>query len=499
VSRAAAPALSRVVRFLTIAFAIAACGAVGATGCRKAPSSISARLPAGDAVWLSDGTDDGGGETEAAISRAGFGSVFVPAARLVREGDRWSSVPVPPPAAPFSKLPVTLVISSGDEAAASLATGPQGDAALGDAAWLAAKAALRDGAKYGRLRGVHLDFPFAAANAEAYATVLRGLHSKLPPEILLTQSLRISPPAEQREAMHKAGEASDGWVAFLFGEGGVTDAAAVDGLERPWLAAYSPAAAGHAANLQGEDRIVPESVLATLTDDPRVEFSHDLTLKEESASAFLLTPHAPVSAGGFSFRAGDRVRFRQPSLSDMVYRFGADLAGKRFVRGRVVLLSGRTEKQRIFTAAALSDILLGRPLNTDLRVSIEAAKGSVTLGAENPTPHASLVSRTSNWVEVELPDGGIADVKAGGFDRFEVFGPDGGAVTLGRATRLRFFETLVSPWEKIEPARIVIRKPPRKDCCVHRIHVLSSAGAEVSREGDAAPASPAPPASPSPR
>ena len=466
-----------------LAVAIALSGAVS---CKKAPSAISARLPAGDAVWLSDGSDDGGGETEAAISRAGFASVFLPVARLVQEGARWNALPLAPPSTPFAKLPVTLVISSGDDSAGALAASPQTAAALGDAAWLAAKAALRDAAKYGRLRGIHLDFPFAAANAGAYGSVLRSLRSKLPPEILLTQSLRIAASTEQKDSMRKAGEATDGWVAFLFGEGGVTDAAATDALERPWLGAYAPAATGHAASREGEgeDRIVPESVLAILTDDPHVEFSHDLTLKEESASAFLLTPHAPVSAGGFSFKSGDRIRFRQPSLSDMVYRFGADLAGKRFVRGRVVLLSGRSEKQRIFTAAALTDILLGRPLNTDLRVSVETAKGSVSVGAENPTPHASLVSRTSNWVEIDLPEGGISDVKAGGFDRFEVFGPEGSAVTLGRATRLRFFETLVSPWEKIEPARIVVRKAPAKGCCVHRIHVLSSAGAEVNREGD---------------
>jgi hypothetical protein len=455
---------------------------LGAATCKKKPSAASGRLPASDAVWLADGTDDGGGDTEAAILRGGFGSVFVPVTRLSQEGGRWSAVAVAPPAAPFSRLPVTLVISAGDEAAAALAA-PQGATALGDAVWLAAKAALRDAARFGRVRGIHLDVPFAAANAETFGSLLRGLRSKLPPEILLTQTLRASFTTEQQEAMRKAGSASDGWVAFLFGEGGGADAAAADGLERPWLAAYSPAAAGRAGSGDNE-RVVPESVLALLTDDPRVELSHDLTLKEESASAFLLTPHAPVSAGGFSFRPGDSVRFRQPSLSDMVYRFGADLAGKRFVRGRVVLLSGRSEPQRIFTAAALSDILLGRPLNTDLRVSIETAKGVVTLAAENPTPHASLVSRTSNWIEIELPDGGISDVKAGGFDRFEVFGPEGGAVTLGRATRLRFFETLVSPWEKIEAARILVRKRPRKDCCVYRIHVLSSAGAEVTREGE---------------
>jgi len=464
---------------------LAAVSFAGPGACRRAPSATSARLPSADAVWFADGSDDGAGDVETGIARAGFGSVFLPVTRLVRAGDRWNPVTVPPPSAPFAKLPVTLVISAGDEAAAAFAApGGQAAAALGDAAWLAAKSALRDGPRFGHLRGIHLDIPFAAANAEAYGGLLASLRAKLPREMLLTQTLRVSPTAQQKDPFRKAGEASDGWVAFLFGEGGVIEPAAADALERPWLAAYSPAAAGRAGTGDGDERIVPEAVLARLTDDPHVEFSHDLTLKEESASAFLLTPHAAVTAGGLSFRPGERVRFRQPSLSDMVYRFGADLAGKRFVRGRVVVLSGRSEPQRIFTAAALSDILLGRPLNTDLRVSVEPSKGSVSVAAENPTPHASLVSRTSNWIEIELPEGGISDVKAGGFDRFEVFGPEGGAVTLGRATRVRFFETLVSPWEKIEAARIVLRKPPKKDCCVYRIHVLSSAGAEITREGE---------------
>ena len=76
-------------------------------------------------------------------------------------------------------------------------------------------------------------------------------------------------------------------------------------------------------------------------------------------------------------------------------------------------------------------------------------------------------------------------MKAGGFDRFEVFGPNGEPVTLGLATRIRFFETLVSPWEKVQASQLTLRRAPGKDCCAHRIHVLSSAGAEISREGDA--------------
>jgi hypothetical protein len=256
-----------------------------------------------------------------------------------------------------------------------------------------------------------------------------------------------------------------------------------DQLERPWLAAFTPVARGRA--ISGDSSVrYPESLLAHLTNDPRVEFAHDLSLKEESASAFLLTPHQPITVGPYSLRSGEALQFRQPSLSDMVYRFGADLAGRRFVRGRAVVVSGKTEADRIFTVAALNDILLGHSLNTDLQVTIQPGRASLSLAAENPTPHASLVSRTSNWAEVDLPPGGVVDVKAGGFDRFEVFGVNGEAVTLGLATRIRFFETLVGPWEKIQPAQITLRRAPGRGCCAHRIHVLSSAGAEVSREGD---------------
>ncbi len=470
--------LSRYVLFIA-----AAAGSLWVAGCHSSQSGTKTRLSAGDAVWFEDGTANGGGAEEATLSHGGFGSVFIPHTALSPEGDRWIPREIAPPAHPFSKVAVTLVISAGEEARSVFAD-PRKAAALTDAAGLGMKAALRDGARFGPLRGIHVDVPFSAANAEAYGAFLLGLRSKLPKNYLLTWSLHFIPSETERDALRKLADGADGIVAFVFGDEAAADPAATDGLERPWLAAYRPAARGRWIAGGSPDRRLPESVLAQLTNDPRVEFAHDLSLKEESASAFLLTPHEPLSAGGFSFRPNDRVQFRQPSLSDMVYRFGADLAGRRFVKGRVVSVSGRTEADRIFTVAALNDILLGHPLNTDLRIAIDPGRSAITLSAENPTPHASMVSRTSNWVEVDVPQGGISDVRAGGFDRFEVFGPDGGAVTLGRATRLRFFETLVGPWEKIEPARIVVRRPPAKGCCTHRIHVLSSAGAEVSREGD---------------
>ena len=480
-------------RALRLIFFGALAAAAASGGCGRKKTAVSTRLPTGDVVWFEDGAADGAGETEAALARGGFVSVFLPATTIVREGDRWSTVPAEPPAHPFDRVPVTLVITAGEAAKTALGE-PAGALAAADAAGLAAKSALRDASRFGKVRGVHLDIPFAAANAEAYGALLRNVRGKVPPEMLLTATLRFAPSGPEQEALEKALAPLDGQVAVVFGEGAVADPAATDRLARPWLAAYAPGARGRWTSAKGEERQVGEGVLASLTDDPRVEFSHDLSLRDESASGFLLTPHESFSMGPLAFHANDRVRFRQPSLSDMVYRFGADLAGKRFVKGRAVILPGRAETSRIFTLAALDDILLGRPLNTDLRVTIEPSRGVVAVGAENPTAHASLVSRTSNWVEVEVPWGGISDVRAGGFDRFEVFGVDGGAVTLGRATRIRFFETLVSPGEKIEPAKILVRRPPPKDCCAHRVHVLSSAGAEVTREGDGPPTTP--PASP---
>ncbi len=449
--------------------------------CGRRASPSTARLTAGDAVWLPDGTSESVDAIEPGMARAGFASVFVPAATLTCARGRWTATPAERPAGPYRKLPVSLVFSTGDDTASALAA-PGAAQALGDALWIAAKSTLRDAALYGRVRGVHLDVPFAAPESAAWAKAVEAFRARLPRAMLLTWTLPFSPAEPQRVALQKIIASTDGAVAVVFGEGPTADPSAVDQLGTPWLAGYAPSARGRSTPAGGTERLLAESVLARLTDDPAVEFSHNLSLKEESSSSFLLTPHQPVSVGNVRFSPGERVVFRQPSVSDLVYRLGADLAGRRFVRGRVVLLAGRAEADRIFTLAALNDVLLGRPLGPDLRVGLERSGGSVIVSAENPTPNASVISRTSNWVEVDFPSGGISDVRAGGFDRFEVFGPDGRAVTLGRATRVRFFETLVGPGEKIAPARVVLRRGA-KECCAHRIHIIAAAGPEVTREG----------------
>ena len=82
-------------------------------------------------------------------------------------------------------------------------------------------------------------------------------------------------------------------------------------------------------------------------------------------------------------------------------------------------------------------------------------------------------------VEVMIPSGGIRDVQPGGFDRFELYGRGHRPLTMGLATTVRFYEILINPHEKIEPARIVVRTEPPKECCETRFHFLGASGQET--------------------
>lgn len=130
----------------------------------------------------------------------------------------------------------------------------------------------------------------------------------------------------------------------------------------------------------------------------------------------------------------------------------------------------------------MNEILLGHSLSPDLRVSIERGAGSVAVSAQNLSPLPSILSRTMNWIEVDLDRPGVRDIRPGGFDRYEVFTAGGRRMSLGRAQRVRFYETLVGPFEKIAPAVIVTLRPPPDVCCRFRLHLLAAAGPEVAAD-----------------
>jgi hypothetical protein len=358
-------------------------------------------------------------------------------------------------------------------------------------------AALARERAFGRLRGVHLDLPFSASSAAAYAAALREARSRLsnlltrggsadePARHLpLTISLRIPAPTDEKEekAIRALVSRTDGIVAFVFGKETDADPAFVDRLGKTWWAGYESSSGGAVRRASGEPGPrVPEAALDPLTDDPRTELVHELPWNEGRGSQFTLRAARQITVPGASLSAGDSVVFNEPSLPDLLAGFRQGAAGRRFARGRVIVVGGGSDADRLFPLAAIADVIAGH--RAAPRASVwTAAEGArlLRVGMENSTPHASLVSRVENWIDVELSPARVGDVELGGFDRWEAHDENGRPVTPGRATRVRLFETFVAPFEKIEPARLRVRGNLPAACCRIRTHLSAAAGGEVA-------------------
>ncbi len=462
--------------------------AVAASSCFRGRTLSKARAaaPAGNGIWFANGLAglEPENEAEAALSRGGFSWVLLPAARIERRDGRWFIVKLKPPPRPFARLPVWLVIEGGPDAALALSSNKAAvRRSLEDALAVAGRTVIGDGTLFGSVKGVHLDLPFTVETTPAYGELIQKVRRRLPPELFLSVSLRIDPPAGEKKKLWPLAPAADGLIAMIFGEHDRASPASADLLGKPWWAGYEPSSEGRWISGRGEDRgAIPESFLTRLADDPRVDFHHDVEIGGVGGLGYIFHCLRPFAVESRHFAAGDEIVFRQPSIADMVRQLETDVAGRRFARGRVVRLAGASESERLFTLAALNDILSGHPLLPSLRVSVEPGKNSVSVSAENLSPLPTLLSRTSNWIEVDLTRPGVRDVHPGGFDRYEVYAASGRRVSLGRATRVRFYETLIGPSKKIEPALILMRRGAPPGCCRVRFHLLDASGDEVASD-----------------
>jgi len=454
---------------------------LAAAACSHQKSQSARALPTGDAVWFEDGIGPDEGGIEETLEKAGLGAVFLPAIRLSRESGHWVAQQLPLPPRPMARTKVFLVFI-GDDTASQALSQPGSAAPLGEALRAGVQSALRDTRPYGAVAGIHLDLPFSGSQAGQYGAAVTALRGKMPEGMPLSVSLRFTPGPEDADRMRALARSCDGFVAFLFGEGNHADPIATDALERGWFAGYAASARGTWTSPAGQ-RPAPEWILSRLSNETGAEFLENVSLQEESGQTFDIRPRVPlVLDATHRLAPGDRLVFRQPLVSDLFARLTSDVAGRRFARGRVLALPGRSESERILTLAALTDVLQGQPAVPDLHVATEIGRNFLSVSAENLSPHASVLSRTSNWFEVALPFAGIRDVQTGGFDRFEVYGPDREPITLGRAVTVRFFETLIQPHEQIAPARILLSRPPPKDCCAVRYHFLAASGQEKLSE-----------------
>lgn len=470
-----------------------------AAGCSRRTRAPKGPAPLqGDAVWFADGIGAGDAAIEETLAQFGFAAVFLPARRLA-PGAGGAGIDLPAPPRPLSRIPVVLVLSTSEDPL--VGADEKRGKAFGTVLAREIGAMLARASAFGPVRGVHLDVPFEGASAQAHVAALKEARSQLSHllgrtergagnsarDVPITISIKRAGPADKKElkAVRALASRTDGIVAFLFGDvGDAADPAFVDSLGKPWWAAYGSATRGVLRRASGEPGgSVAEGALDALTNDPRTELSLELPWREQRGSEVTLRAVRPLSVPGATMSAGDAAVFSQPSLADLLARFGTDTSRRRFARGRIVVVGGASDADRLFPLPALADVIAGRRPAPELRGWAAAEGGRlVRVGAENPTPHASVVSREQNWIEVDVSPAGVGDVELGGFERWEAYDENGRRVSPGRASRIRFYETLVAPYERLEPARLRVRGRLPAGCCRIRTHVTPAAGGEVATD-----------------
>jgi hypothetical protein len=476
--------------------------AVSVAGCRRAPAASAAgstRAPKGDTVWFADPAGAGEAGVEDALQRIGAVAVFLPAGEVALESGRWDLHADAPPTHRLERLPAVLVLRARPELAGAFGGG-DGATAKSTAAAVAAslRPVLAAGGPYGRVAGVHLDFPFSAVAAPGYAAFVQSLRLALPPGTFVSIAIG-DPPADEpsRKKLQPLIETADALVAFTFRDGETVSPVAMDALRRPWWPAFGTAGHGVRSRPDGSTAEgVPERFLDPLSGSPRLDIANDLSRNDAAVESFHITVREPARFEGLTLDAGDRVDFRVPVQTEMLYQLGSVLAGKHFALGRLIQFEGASDAERLLPLAAFEDVLLGRSLAPQPEVTVQPlGRNAVAVELVNESAHASVVSRLSNWVEVDVAPAHAADVQLGGFDRYEVYDGSGRPVTPGRATRVRLYETLLAPRETVSTARIVVRGALPKACCAYRLHAIAAAGPEISRDW----VTPAPPPTPTPR
>ena len=471
--------------------------------CRKVEESSGAarpKPPRGDAIWFADPAGAVEAGMDERLARLSAAAVFLPAGTLAIQGGRPAFQPSAAPPRSVSGPPVVLVVRGDAAVAAALATEAGLDPETGASALADGLRPLAgSGNAFGRVAGVHLDLPFTAASAKRSGELLAALKTKVP-GAWVSIAAAFSPATEDaREALQPLTSKADALVVPIFGLDARGDAASVDMLGRPWWAAFGAATQGAIVRAGGSERTgASEKWMDPLTGNPRIDFENDLSVPDASFAAFHLIARGPVRLEGLTLENGDRVTYRVPALTELLFQLGSTLAGKKNALGRLLVFDGPEEAGRIFPVAALEDVILGRSLAPALAATVSpAGRGAITVEAVNLSSHASIASRTSNWVEIDLAPANPGDVSLGGFDRYAAYDAAGQAVTLGRATHVRLFETIVAPNETISPARIVLRGRPPVPCCRWRTELIAASGREEKSEWMEPPVPPTP--TPAPR
>ena len=454
--------------------------------CRKAPeknapAALRPAPPRGDAIEFLNPAAANEAGTDERLTRLSAGALFLPAGTLGLAGGSPSFEGVPSPSRSSGSPPVVLVV--GVDASVAPALGTEGGfdpAATADHLSQKLRPLLSPNGGFGRVIGVHLDFPFSPTSARRSGELVDAIKSRLP-AVFISIAARFSPSSEEgRDALKPLTQAADALVAPIFGFDVRTDPSAIDALGRPWWAAFGAAAQGSLASAaSGRTSAASEAWLDRLIGNPHVDFENDLSVADASFAAFHLTARSPVKIEGLYLEPGDRISYRVPTLAEMLFQLGSTMAGKRNALGRLIVFDGATESERLFPVSTFEDVLLGRSLVPVLETKVSpAGRGAIAVEVVNRSTHTTIPSRLSNWVEIDVAPARAGEVALGGFDRYATYDANGQPVTLGRATRVRLFETLIAPNETITAARIPLRGKPPERCCRYRTQFIAASGSE---------------------
>jgi len=426
----------------------------------------------GSALWFAADSEPGDSTGLARLERFGVREVFVEAARLTWSGgtprfERRTLV------APARRMPATLVVD-GEWATGEVDPERVAEKLAAEIPTLEAQAE-----RAGLLVvGVHFDLPLPH-DLEPYARALERLRRRLGGRLLL--SIDVARTGLDREGLAELARAVDYVVCFLYGqrpgEPEAPDAWDLQAVERnvgrleKLEARYLLGAAlvGSVQRIGPKGRVLEATSTPSLRElvaQPALELVPGFSLEGVDRQVFELAARAPVAVDGLQLAKGERVRVVKtatPFLEELLRRAGVWETPHRL--GEVFYRAPRPGEGMAVGLGSLEEALSPEPAQPRLETSVErvgrderswTVRVRLTNRGAEPT---DLAFFDSNFVELRVRGGRIAEVAPGDFRRYELLrdGREKGTMqALREADTVRLFAPLVEGGDQLQSGDIEI-------------------------------------------
>jgi hypothetical protein len=485
--------------------------------------------PAGDALWVDATAAQLTGTQLGRLEAAGFGELFVDAARVKWAGDRAEIEPRPLATVPRR---VRVMLVARGEWPATVA-----DAGAAARSLVSPLEALRRRAEEAGLLvvGWHLDLtgPLGRSQADLVTALRRALAHDLLVAVTATRQ------ALAEESIREVLEPADLVVAFLYGvregereapeawdlrhvEAGVRR---LEALAEPYLVGV--VTRGVALHLRGGAPVgeIAGTSLAEMAWNRSLRLQHGFSLSGVDRQVYEFAAQGATQLGGTRLRGGDLVRVVGTSSAHLqqLKRAVAAAAGESHLGELYYRLAHPGEvfslgvDNLLYETAGQGEPPVPRPEVTVETLARAPGRLVVRVTLTNASGEASELGQVeSNFVELRAVGGAFGDVVPGDFHRYDLLSPGPGGA-LARTIRdpqvLRLFAPLLAPQARLQSGPVALRVAGRElaDLQVRATFLASyGAGAEMGpvswtelapqpTPSPTPPTSPAAPTIPTPR